>query len=137
MSRIRHIALRCVDVEKTREFYELLGMRFVEYRPGGTGAMDLSDGAINMTLIPYEGDSRSALEEGTEYIHFGLIVDDAEAVWRRLRDRGAPYLREDIKLRNAVLDDELPPDGSFKVADPDGNVIDVTENHEEWRGVGV
>ena len=68
MSRIRHIALRCADVEKTREFYELVGMKFVEYRTGGTGAMDLLDGAINMTLIPYEGDGRTALEEGTEYI---------------------------------------------------------------------
>ena len=58
-------------------------------------------------------------------------------MWRRLRDRGVPYLREDVKLRNAVPDDERPPHGSFKVADPDGNVIDVTNNHEEWRGVGA
>jgi hypothetical protein len=26
---------------------------------------------------------------------------------------------------------------SFKVLDPDGNVIDVTANKEEWRGVSV
>ena len=27
------------------------------------------------------------------------------------------------------------PEGSFKVADPDGNVIDITEREDEWDGV--
>jgi hypothetical protein len=26
------------------------------------------------------------------------------------------------------------PSGSFKVADPDGNVIDISGNRDEWRG---
>ena len=28
------------------------------------------------------------------------------------------------------------PEGSYKLLDPDGNVIDVTPNPAEWRGVG-
>jgi len=135
MAQIRHIALRCRDAEKTRAFYELLGMRFVAYLPGSTGAMDLSDGTLNVTLIPYEGEERPVLEEGSEYIHLGVMVKDARETWRRLRDEGAPYLRDDVKLRNQVSDEEATPPGSFKVADPDGNVIDVTDNRDEWRGV--
>lgn len=52
MLGIKHIALRCKDIEKSRRFYELLGMKFVGYRASGE-SMDLSDGGVNMTLIKY------------------------------------------------------------------------------------
>ena len=35
------------------------------------------------------------------------------------------------------IDDAKPPDRSFKVADPDGNVVDITCATDEWRGVTV
>ena len=44
-------------------------------------------------------------------------------------------LRDDVKLRNPIEQEDAPA-GSFKVADPDGNVIDVTDDADEWRGVG-
>jgi catechol 2,3-dioxygenase-like lactoylglutathione lyase family enzyme len=119
-------------MERSRRFYEVLGMRFIGYRPSGQG-MDLSDGTVNMTLIVHEGD-RPYLEEGEEYIHIGFIVDDARETWQRLREFGATILREDVKARYPV-DENRPPVGSFKVADPDGNTIDITDNPEEWRGV--
>lgn len=132
MTCLRHIALRCRDREASRRFYELLGLRFVDYRPSGD-ALDLSDGTLNMTLIQYDGPERPEPEEGSEYIHFGLIVDDAHATFLRLQEAGAIFLRDNVKTRDLIQPGEVPP-GSFKVADPDGNVVDVTGNPGEWRG---
>ena len=133
MARLRHIALRCADVEASRRFYELLGFSLVDYRPDGL-SIDLSDGELNVTLIPHPGE-RPRLEEGEEYIHFGVIVPDAAELWQHLRDAGATVLRDDVKLRNVIAQEDAPA-GSYKVADPDGNVIDVTDSPDEWRGVG-
>jgi len=132
MIHLRHVALRCRDMEISRRFYERLGLRFIEYRPAGN-ALDLSDGTLNMTLIQHDGAERPALEEGQEYVHFGFIVEDAQATFLRLRQDGAVFLRDSVKTRDPIRPGEVPP-GSFKVADPDGNVIDITGNCEEWRG---
>ena len=35
MTCLRHLALRCRDMEKSRRFYEGLGLRFIGYRPAG------------------------------------------------------------------------------------------------------
>ena len=85
--QLKHLALRCADTAASRRFYETLGFRFLGYRPNSTEAMDLADGSVNLTLLPHEG-HRPRLEEGTEYIHFGVEVDDAKAAWRALRAAG-------------------------------------------------
>jgi catechol 2,3-dioxygenase-like lactoylglutathione lyase family enzyme len=132
-SRFGHIAIRVRDVETSRRFYEQgLGLDFVGYRPSGSGAVDLSDGSVNMTILPYDGPDRPVHEEGTEHIHIGLFVPDATAVYQRLLSLGMSVLRADVKAR-LEPGDTPPPGGSFKVADPDGNVVDVTGNTAEWR----
>ena len=129
----RHIAIRTHNLEKARQFYEHgLGLRFVDYRPGTREAMDLSDGTVNLTLIQYNGPARTAFEEGTEFIHLGFLVDDLAKSYQRLVDIGAAVVREDVKERN-LLNANTIPQGSFKVLDIDGNVIDVTERTDEWR----
>ena len=89
MALLRHLALRCRDVEVSRRFYEqAIGFRFIGYRsPTGTGSIDLSDGTLNITLLPYAG-QRADFEEGDEYIHFGIYVDDLQAAWHRLKNSG-------------------------------------------------
>jgi len=135
MALLRHLALRCRDVERSRRFYvEAIGFRFVGYRPSGT-SIDLSDGTLNITLLPYEGKERPRLEEGEEYIHFGVLVEDLEATWGRLRALGA-HIEKTVKARDP-LDAEAPPRIAFKTLDPDGNVIDVSADRGEWRGVAV
>ena len=135
MGLLRHLALRCRDMERSRKFYEeVIGWRFVGYRPSGD-ALDLSDGVSNITLIQQPGDmERPELEEGNEYIHFGVIVEDLGEVWKRLHAWGALFSRENVKERNPN-DPEVQPPVSFKVLDPDGNVVDITCNKEEWNGV--
>jgi catechol 2,3-dioxygenase-like lactoylglutathione lyase family enzyme len=118
-------------MEVSRRFYERLGLRFLGDRPAGK-ARDLADGTVNMTLIQYDGPERPALEEGSEYIHFGFIVQDARATFLRLQDDGALFLRDNVKTRDPIQPGETPP-GSFKVEDPDGNVLDITDDRAEWQ----
>lgn len=134
MALLRHLALRCRNVETSRSFYEdILGFKFVGYRGSGT-SVDLSDGTSNITLLPHEG-VRPVLKEGEEYIHFGIIVDDLEGVWKRLKGWGS-NAEKTVKGRTG-LDREVIPEIAFKTLDPDGNVIDVSCDREEWRGTSV
>jgi catechol 2,3-dioxygenase-like lactoylglutathione lyase family enzyme len=137
MAHLRHLALRCRDMELSRRFYEtVIGWKFVDYRPSRQG-LDLTDGVNNITLLVHSPNApRAQLEEGHEYIHFGVIVDDLVACWERCRKWGAEISKGDVKDRTAA-DPDRPPARSFKVLDPDGNVIDVTANLQEWRGVKV
>ncbi|MBM3277236.1 MAG: hypothetical protein FJY95_04035 [Candidatus Handelsmanbacteria bacterium] len=94
MALLRHLALRCRDVERSR------------------------------------------LEEAEEYIHFfGVLVEDLEATWGRLRALWA-HIEKTVKARDP-LDAAAPPRIAFKTLDPDGNVIDVSADRGEWRGVAV
>ncbi|MDA1053933.1 MAG: VOC family protein [Planctomycetota bacterium] len=137
MTLLRHLAIRCRDMERSRDFYAtVFGWEFIGYRPSGLG-LDFSDGVNNITLLQQpDGMQRPALEEGNEYIHFGVIVDDLIACWHRCREWGAEISKGDVKDRTEIEQDALPA-RSFKVLDPDGNVIDVTANKEEWRGIAV
>jgi len=132
MLGLRHVALRCADLGAARRFYEEgLGFTYLGNRPSGE-AMDLSDGATNITLLPYDGSPRAALEEGNEFIHLGFLVPDAAATYRRLVGLGAPIARDDVKRRDPH-DPGGVPAGSFKVLDPDGNVLDISDSPAEWR----
>lgn len=134
MAQLRHLALRCGDMERSRNFYEtVFGWRFVGYRPSRQ-ALDLSDGTLNVTLIDQDPTDRRQYEEGEEFIHFGIVVDDLDAVWQRLHDLGVSFSKESVKERKPI-DPTQPPPASFKVLDPDGNVVDITSNRKEWVGV--
>ncbi len=137
MALLRHLALRCQDMDRSRKFYEdVIGWKSVGFRPSGN--VDLGDGVNNITLIQQPEDMvrPNHPEEGNEYIHFGVIVEDLQAVWERAESWGAELSKDDVKGRNPI-DKQHPPQESFKVLDPDGNVVDVTCNKEEWKGVSV
>ena len=131
--RILHLAIRSRDIPRATRFYaEGLGFRVIGPRPSGSGSMDLTDGTLNLTIVPFVGDPGAPREEGLESIHFGVLVDDAAALYRRLRAIGATIARHDVKARKEPDPDEVPA-GSYKVLDPDGNVIDVSSDPQEWR----
>jgi len=136
MTHLRHLAIRCMDMERSRDFYTtVLGLTFHDYRPSRQG-LDLTDGVNNITLLQQPMDCvRPVLEEGNEYIHFGLIVDDLATIWQRCREWGARLSKGDVKDRTSILDENAIPERSFKVLDPDGNVIDISDNREEWNCV--
>ena len=134
MAFLRHLALRTKDMEASRRFYETIGFAFVGYR--GRGGLDLSDGTLNMTILQYNGEERAPFEEGTEFIHFGIIVEDLVSIYNTLRDGGFELLMDNVKKGDEISADKAP-ERSFKVADPDGNVVDITGATDEWRGVKI
>jgi len=131
MTTVRHLAIRTASLPDSRRFYEEgLGLRFLGARPSSI-AIDLSDGAINLTLLPYDGPARQALPEGNEFVHLGFLVDDLGKTYLRLREMGAAIVRDDVKQRRSPSG--TVPHGSFKVLDPDGIVLDISERPDEWR----
>ena len=79
MARIRHIALVVDDSEKTAAFYtSAFGLKEVfrqkNDETNGQWAIYLTDGYINLALLPVERPDRPL---GVD--HFGFAVDDVEA----------------------------------------------------------
>ena len=101
MALLRHLALRCRDVEVSRRFYEeAIGFRFIDYRsPNGDGSLDLTDGTLNITLLPYKGLDRP-LRRGTNISILGFM-------WMTLKGLGiASKLRGHLgskRLRAEVI----------------------------------
>jgi catechol 2,3-dioxygenase-like lactoylglutathione lyase family enzyme len=60
--RIRHLAIRCRDVDRSVRFYRD-GFGFQEVGPRGLG-MDLTDQTLNLTILPFVGTPAPASEEG-------------------------------------------------------------------------
>src|SRR6185436_11428710 len=117
MAKIRHIAIRCEDVETTAAFFQqVFGLRLVLRRDHGP--IDLSDGDVNITLLPttVRGRTRPA---GFE--HIGFTVDDADVTRQRLLEAGATELNP-VALGDAYYES--------KYQLPEGLVIDVGH----WRG---
>ncbi len=128
----KHLAIRCRDLGKSRTFYEQgLGFSFVGMRGAGP-SMDLSEGHMNLTLLPFETAASPAHPEGDEHMHFGIIVESLDPIFERLRQVEAHIVKEDVKQR-LEYEKETVPIRSFKVLDPDGNVVDISEHPQEWR----
>lgn len=113
---LRHLALRVVDVEKSKDFYtNLFGMR-VAWQPDPDNVY-LSSGCDNLALHRASPDE---IKGGQRLDHLGFIVASPEEV-----DRAAETLAaQGISLR------DLPRthrDGSRSLyfPDPDGNVIQI------------
>jgi catechol 2,3-dioxygenase-like lactoylglutathione lyase family enzyme len=118
MARIRHVAILTEDVERLVRFYTtVFGLKVVE----GVGtATYLSDGHVNLAIIPI-GPEREV--EGRHLVpginHIGFEVEDVAALAPRCRELGAA---SDVAKR--------PPnrEAEYRVADPDGNLIDLSQH---------
>jgi catechol 2,3-dioxygenase-like lactoylglutathione lyase family enzyme len=116
MPRIRHIALLAQEPAKLAEFYKnSFGFKEVA-RSGESGeAIYVSDGHINLALLPARNRSEGIF-------HFGIEVDDvASAVEKALSVGG----------RGGKT--QLPKDGRFAetfVVDPVGTRVDISRG---WK----
>jgi catechol 2,3-dioxygenase-like lactoylglutathione lyase family enzyme len=118
MARIRHLAILTENVEKLVSFYTAaFGLKIVQ----GIGtATYLSDGHINLAIIPI-GPERKI--EGAELkpglYHFGFEVEDVAALRNACQE-----------LKAATGIDKRPPnrEAEYRVHDPDGNPIDLSEH---------
>ena len=121
MAKIRHIAYRAEDIEAMAKFFvDAFEMQVVQRR--GTGVVDLSDGTINITLLPMSlAVARGQVAHpGIEHIGF-TVVDDDEGR-RRAVAAGA---RE---MNTVNLGSEVHFEVKFQ--GPEGIVVDVGH----WAG---
>ena len=91
MPKIRHIAYRANDVEAMANFFtNALSMTIRQRRKNG--AIDLSDGTINITLLPLSGRRTDGGPQRQGIDHIGFTVENEEETSRRLEAAGAEKL---------------------------------------------
>ena len=119
MAKIRHIAIRSEDVERTATFLqEAFGLQFVQRR--GSGPIDLTDGDINITLLPLSLPA-AGREVQPGFEHIGFTVEDEQATREKLVAQGATELRQ-LQLGDAYYE--------AKYVSPEGLIVDVGH----WAG---
>jgi len=118
MARIRHIAIMTADTRKLADFYKTaFEMVEVWARPKENGAVYLSDGYLNLAILPNTSAESEGVPEGIH--HFGFQVDDVDAAEHLALEHGA------TAGRTAV-----PQDGRFAegyIRDPIGQRVDLSK----------
>jgi catechol 2,3-dioxygenase-like lactoylglutathione lyase family enzyme len=133
---LNHLALRAVEPEKLAEFYsEVFELQALE-KPAGDGNFYLSDGRLTFTIMPWDiTDFRGSGIERPALDHLGFHVESLAAFQR---DVDALSEKDPaLAPRRARKSDEGDarqrlfascPHGKLQLADPDGVLIDVTDN---------
>jgi catechol 2,3-dioxygenase-like lactoylglutathione lyase family enzyme len=112
MSKIRHIAYRAADVEKVANFFvDALGMNITQRRTNR--AIDLSDGTINITVLPLRGTPN----EGQGIDHIGFSAENDDEAGQRLETAGAKKI--------ATIELGSPAHYEAKYQGPEGIVVDI------------
>jgi len=115
MAKIKHIALRTADPEKTSAFYqELFGLKKVGM---GRNGIYLSDGHINLAIL--RGSGRLGIE------HLGFQVEDVDGTLIRLNQLGGKSMSERV---NVTPTDASNPQSYYEIKcfGPDGQIIDIS-----------
>jgi lactoylglutathione lyase len=119
---MNHIALEVGDIDEALAFWEsIFGKLSLRGRGGGMAFIDMGDQFIAL--------ARGRTQPPDQHRHFGLVVDDKEAVRERLRELGVP----------------VSSGRSLDFHDPWGNFIQVvgyrdiqyTKADEILRGMGL
>src|SRR5438128_572313 len=133
-SLLVHVGVRATDLEKTIRFWrDALGL---EVAATMEGCYDLTDGAHNFRVFQHNGPPRPPHAGGMlDYLHVGVRVPDLAAAAKRCEALGFRIFWDGVDA-GKPYDPNTPPSQSFKVEDPDGIVVDVTSNAEQWPGVG-
>jgi len=120
MAKIRHIAYRAEDVEAMAAFFaKAFEMEIVQRRQNG--AIDLSDGTINITLLQADGPRVDDRPHSLGVDHIGFTVDD-EAKARELVEAAGGHELNTINLGSAHYE--------VKFEGPEGIVVDFGH----WAG---
>jgi lactoylglutathione lyase len=105
VSRYLHTMVRITDPERSRAFYEALGMEFRRELPiVRDGELEATNyflgfpGQDEELELTFNHDGRS-YELGTGYGHVAIGVDDLDATLSRLREQGIEPEREPYRVR--------------------------------------
>lgn len=122
MAKLRHIAMSVPDMETAAAFYEktfdLERVKQTKRR------IYLSDGTINLTLMPSSdliGDER---EGYVGLHHLGFVVDNTEGSEQKLSDNGGRIVD--------TPKDYVGVNAERKYWDPNGVMVDISETY--WIG---
>ncbi|MGH7843557.1 MAG: VOC family protein [Candidatus Binatia bacterium] len=116
MAKIRHIAYRASDVEGMANFFvNSLEMQITQRRKNG--AIDLSDGTINITVLPARMGSPDGQSTRAGIDHIGFTVEDEGESCRALEANGAKKI--------ATLDLGGSAHYEVKFKGPEGIVVDL------------
>ena len=133
MAKIKHIAIRTPDPEKTAAFYkEAFGLE--EVGKAGAGVY-LSDGSINLAILKSNpqgtGESPRDVPGYAGIDHLGFQVDNVEETCKKLESVGARAMMPRTDMRHAA---STGPRSYYEIKyrGPDNQVIDITETG--WIG---
>jgi Glyoxalase/Bleomycin resistance protein/Dioxygenase superfamily len=116
MAKIRHIAYRAADVEGMANFFaKSFEMQITQRRKNG--AIDLSDGAINITVLPSRIGSPDGMPVQTGIDHIGFTVENEGEVSRLMEAQGAKKI--------GTLDLGGSAHYEVKYRGPEGIVVDL------------
>ena len=89
MAKIRHIAYRAMDVDAMAKFFvDAMGMKLIQKRKNN--AIDLSDGSVNITVLPLRAGTREGEPTKQPGIdHIGFSVDNDQEQFRLMEAAGA------------------------------------------------
>lgn len=126
MPKIRHIAISTKNPEETARFYR---EHFEMEEVGRTSShlaegIYLSDGTINLAILDFKTDQ---LGRGIDYVgvhHFGFLVEDVDAMSKRLEADGAPRFEQGSGAAMSFFE--------VKHRGPDGVVFDLSGH--PWVG---
>jgi catechol 2,3-dioxygenase-like lactoylglutathione lyase family enzyme len=116
MAKIRHIAYRATDVDAMAKFFvDAMGMKMIQKRKNN--AIDLSDGSVNITVLPLRAGTREGepiKQPGID--HIGFSVDNDQEQFRLMEAAGAKKAGT-VNLGTAYYED--------KFMGPEGIIVDV------------
>lgn len=128
MAKIKHLAIRTTDVEKTVAFYkEVFGLKQVGL---GISGVYLSDGHINLAILKPNRKNK----DGTDVVgidHLGFLVEDVEGTLARLNQMGGKPITDHVR---PPLTDPSNPQSYYEIkcSGPDEQEIDISSSG--WAG---
>lgn len=122
MARIKHIAIRTGDVEKTAAFYrDAFGLQQVGL---GQNGIYLSDGHLNIAILKFQrGADGQPLRLGID--HVGFQVEDVDAAVAKINSLAGRSLTDKTEINPS---DPSHPQSYYEIkcVGPDEQVIDVS-----------
>ncbi|MFQ6030695.1 MAG: VOC family protein [Dehalococcoidia bacterium] len=127
MPKIKHIAIRTPDPEKTAEFYKnVFGME--EVGKAGSGFY-LSDGYLNLAVLKStdsgNGESPRDVPGYAGIDHLGFLVEDVDGICQKLEEEGAKPMMDRVHVP-APTPGQSQSYYEIKYRGPDNQVIDVS-----------
>ena len=115
MAKIRHIAYRAADVDAMANFFvNALGMTIKQKRKNN--AIDLSDGTVNITVLPLTAGAPDGEQKRPGIHHIGFTAEDQAEAFRMMEAAGGKKAGT-VNLGTAYYED--------KFVGPEGIIVDV------------